>query len=136
MKLALRSSPDSSAWNHRAAAAVIRARLVTDYPHAGIVIGDTLYHATATGGVHSEPFKGGENWRLIDVGGDDAAALDRFHKHNGAGYDFVSLLAFALIRASDSRRWYCYEWCHYMLTGEMPGERVTPEKLLLLEGSK
>ena len=130
MKLALRKNPDSQPWNHKAAATVIRLRLVTEYPHAGIVIADTLYHATASGGVHAVPFIGGENWRLIEAGGDDAAALDRFAQHDGAGYDFVSLLAFAMVTASDSRRWYCYEWCYFMMTGLKPGHRITPETLM------
>lgn len=132
MKLALRRSPDSGQWNHRAAAAIIRIRLMTRYPHAGIVIGDTLHHATASHGVASEPFTGGDNWRLVDVGGDDVAALALFEQEAGKGYDWFSLLAFALIPATDSRRWYCYELAHYLMTGQRPKDRVTPEDLILL----
>lgn len=132
MKLALRTAPDSTQWAHRAAAAIIRTRLVTRYPHAGIVIGSTLFHANASNGVHAEPFTGGENWRLVDVGGDDAAALALFAQEAGKGYDWFSLLAFALIPATDSSRWYCYELAHYLMTGQRPTDRVTPEDLLLL----
>ena len=135
MKLALRKSPDSSKWNHKAAAAIISARLVTRYPHAGIVIGDTLYHATASNGVHAEPFPGGDNWVLVDIGGDDAKAIELFAEEEGKGYDWFSLLAFALIPARDSRRWYCYELAHYLMTGKKPVDRVTPEDLLLSAGA-
>ena len=132
MKLALRKSPDSSKWNHKAAAAIIKTRLVTRFPHAGVVIGNTLYHATASHGVASEPFPAGDNWVLIDVGGDDQRAIDLFSKLEGNGYDWFSLLAFAMIPASDSRRWYCYELAYYMITGVKPKGRVTPEDLILL----
>lgn len=129
MKLALRMSPDSGKWNHKLAAEIIKARLVTKYPHAGIVIGDTLYHSTASNGVHSEPFPKSDNWKLIDIGGDDAVALELFNKENGKPYDWFSLIAFALIPARDSSRWYCYELAYYMMTGKKPTERVTPEDL-------
>ena len=135
MKLALRKSPDSDKWNHKAAAAIISTRLVTRYPHAGIVIGETLYHATASHGVNAEPFPGGDNWELVDVGGDDAQALRLFEGENGKPYDWFSLLAFALIPARDSRRWYCYELAHYLMTGKKPIDRVTPEDLLILVGA-
>lgn len=133
MKLAFRLSPDSEQWNHVAANAIIRARLVTDFPHAGIVIGDTLYHATASDGLHSEEFGNRPNWITKDLGHSrDAAVLRLFDKHQGAGYDWFSLLAFALIPARDSRRFYCYEWCYLAMTGENPNHRVTPETLLKL----
>lgn len=132
MKLALRKSPDSNKWNHQAAAAIIRTRLVTRFPHAGIVIGSTLYHATASNGVHAEPFPGGDNWVLIDIGGDDESAIRAFKEEEGNGYDWFSLLAFALLPASDSKRWYCYELAKYMRTLEKPRDRVTPEDLIML----
>lgn len=135
MKLALRKSPDSDKWNHKSAAAIISARLVTRYPHAGVVIGDVLYHATASSGVHAEPFSGGDNWLLVDVGGDDESAMALFSKEEGKGYDWFSLLAFALIPATDSKRWYCYELAYYLMTGRKPVDRVTPEDLLMVRPS-
>lgn len=132
MKLALRTKPDSSKWNHKLAAQIIKVRLVTKYPHAGVVIGDTLYQSSSIGGVHSEPFKFTDNWELIDVGGDDARALELFNQENGKPYDWFSLLAFALIPARDSSRWYCYELAHYLISGKKPTGRVTPEDLIML----
>ena len=133
MKLALRTgaAPDAD-WKGRLSAKAIKLRLVTHYPHAGIVVGDTLYHATAQHGLVSEPFNP-DGWHLIDAGSSrDLAAVQLFEEHSGAGYDWVSLLAFVLVSASDSQRWYCYEWCWYVMTGKRPRGRITPEMLLLL----
>lgn len=131
MKLALRSQYAADAsWLDRRANDVIRARLVTRYPHAGIVIGDTLYHSTAKRGVHSLKEWTPENWVLIDVGGNDQKALDVFGQMEGGRYDWFSLLAFVGIKARDSKASYCFELCHHMMTGEHPTDRVTPENLL------
>lgn len=132
MKLALRKAPDSDKWNHKLAAAIIRTRLVTRYPHAGIVIGSTLYHATAAHGVNDEPFVQTDNWELFDISGSDSLAISRYIDEEGKEYDWFSLLAFAMIPARDSRRWYCYELAYYLITGEKPKDRITPEDLLKL----
>ena len=130
MKLALRTSPDSPKWNHKAAAAIIGARLVTRYPHAGIVIGDTLYHATASRGVFDEPFVNAGNWVLKEYGGDDAKAIELYKQRKGRKYDWISLLAFAGFKATDSSRDYCYELAYFMKTGNLAKGRVTVEMLL------
>ena len=133
MKLALRKGAAIGGdWIEKASAEIIKARLVTDYPHAGIVIGNTLYHSTARHGLISQEFQT-ENWELIDIGKDrDFDALALFDKLQGASYDWFSLLAFALISARDSERFYCYEWCYLAMTGENPSKRVTPEMLMHL----
>jgi hypothetical protein len=136
MKLALRKGAAVGGdWIEKAAAWIIKARLVTDYPHSGIVIGDTLYHATARHGLISEPFVQ-ENWELFDAGGDDAAALALFDENKGAKYDWFSLLAFVLIPSSDSERFYCYEWSYMAMTGKNPNNKVIPEGLLEIVVSK
>lgn len=112
------------------ASMAIKLRLVTSYPHAGIVIGDTLHHATAQHGVISEPFTP-DGWVVFDIGGDDARALSLFYDQKGKGYDWVSLFAFIMVNASDSQRWYCYELSYYLMTGKRPSDRVTPETLLI-----
>jgi hypothetical protein len=131
MKLALRKgpSPDANALG-RLSATAIKLRIVTNYPHSGIVIAGMLYHATAQHGVIVEPFDPA-NWIVIDIGGDDARALELFKEQEGKGYDWVSLFAFVMVNASDSQRWYCYELSHYLMTGKRPGDRVTPETLLI-----
>jgi len=132
MKLALRTKPASDAWNHRLANWIIKSRLVTRYSHSGIVIGNTLYHSTATDGVIKTDDWTPENWVLIDVGGNDQKALDVFDSLEGGRYDWFSLLAFVGIKARDSKAAYCYELSAHMMTGKHPTDRVTPEDLLML----
>lgn len=130
MKLALRTHPDSGVWSHEFAAWVIKARLVTKYPHAGIVIGDRLYHATAASGVIDEPFVNNGNWVLKEYGGDDSYAVELYNQRKGRKYDWLSLIAFAGIKATDSSRDYCYELAFFMMTGKLARSRVTVEMLL------
>lgn len=131
MLLALRTQPASDAnWLDVVTHNLIKARLVTAYPHGGIVIGSTLYHSTATDGVVKTDDWTPKNWVLIDVGGDDQKALDVFTQLEGGRYDWFSLLAFVGIKARDSKASYCFELCHHMMTGEHPTDRVTPENLL------
>jgi hypothetical protein len=132
MKLALRTKPASDRWNDRLANWLIQARLVTRYSHAGIIIGDTLYHATALNGIVKTSGYTPGNWVLIDVGGDEQRALDVFNSVEGGRYDWFSLLAFVGVKARDSKAAYCYELCWHMLTGKHPTERVTPEDLLIM----
>lgn len=109
-----------------------RARLVTNWPHAGMVVDGVLMHATLANGLHATAFTGGSGWDLIELPEQIAPqVLDAFARHKGAKYDAVSLLAFLLPwRVSDSRRVYCYEWCWLAMMGENPHWRVTPELLL------
>lgn len=132
MKLALRKTAATDAtFLDKIGTWLIKARLVTRYPHAGIVIGDKLYHATGKRGLHVTEFHP-ERWELIDIPGDDIDALRLFAEWDGAQYDWFSLLAFVGLRARDSSRMYCYEWCYLVMTGEHPKDRVTPETLLRL----
>lgn len=133
MKLALRTTPASDAtWNEKLAHWGIKTRLVTAYPHGGIVIGNTLYHSTARGGVHAVADWTPDRWELFDVGGDDVAALARFKEREGNDYDWIGLLPFVGVPGSDSGRDYCFELAFYMMTGRKPGRLVTAETLLAL----
>jgi hypothetical protein len=130
VKLALRrGAAEGASTLDRLLSWVIKTRLVTRFPHAGIVIGDTLYHSTGRKGLHADVLDSAD-WVLIDIGGDDERALGLFHEYRGSGYDWVSLLAFVGIKARDSRRMYCYEWCYLAMTGKTYKGRVTPELLL------
>lgn len=132
MKLALRKTAATDATLlDKIGTWLIKARLVTRFPHAGIVVDDWLYHVTARGGLHITQYTP-ERWTLIDVGGDDGAVVRLFNAKAGARYDWFSLLAFVGLRARDRRRYYCYEWCWECMTGEHPKGRVTPETLLAL----
>lgn len=107
-----------------------KARLLTMYPHAGIVKGGMLMHSNLAHGLHSEPFEP-NGWHLFPLS--DAAQIDtRFELYEGVRYDWFSLLAFVLPwRVRDKSRMYCYEWCWLAMTGEHPVERITPEMLLV-----
>lgn len=116
---------------------VIKIRLVTKYPHAGIVLENdrgerVLYHSSAQKGVNKEVFDE-SGWDLIQI--DNTVyerTLNLFDEHSGSKYDWWSLLAFILIPARDKHRWYCYEWCYECITGKSPIYRITPEDLLYL----
>jgi hypothetical protein len=135
MILALRHTlPPGAPLVQRASAAVIEARLVTEFAHAGIVISGTLYHATGAKGVHAEPCADLSGWTLIDLGSEhDERALALFGHVEGAGYDWISLTSFVVITSSsDSQRWYCFELAWLLMTSTAPRERVTAEMLLTL----
>lgn len=148
MYLALRRDAATDAkWLDHFFIWVIQARLVTDYPHAGIVIGDQLYHATARHGFCKTPYTP-ERWELHDLGTErDAEVLamaeDRIAR--GTGYDFAELFDFTPLRVLVKvarkvpalRRWldnllYCFQWCWLAMTGSYPTRRVTAERLLAL----
>jgi hypothetical protein len=137
MKLAFRKSAPSNAtpWQ-RFACWVIRARLVSQYSHGGIVVQGWLYHSTAAKGLHKmAPGEWSpENWDIFDVGGEWAhRSISRLYlDYFGAQYDWFSLLAFVGLRVRDRRRLYCFEWCWLAMTGQPPAFRVTPEMLLTL----
>ncbi len=139
MLLALRKYPPAGAtlWQ-RFACWVIKARLVSQYCHGGVVVNERLLHTTATGGLHcvSPGNWSPENWDLFDVGGDDGEAAEQFIRYEGVDYDWFSLLAFVGPRVRDSHRFYCFEWCWLAMTGEHPKNLVTPEMLLSIKERK
>lgn len=135
MKLALKHAPPTGFWK-RAFHAITAARLVTRYPHGGIVIGDQLLHSNLANGLHSELFQP-EGWDVFDLGDADELAQARFREFEGTRYDWFSLLSFGLPwRVRDRSRLYCYEWCWLAITGVNPRRRVTPEDLLALVALK
>lgn len=146
MKVALRRGAASDATLiQRLASDYIRSRLVTQWPHAGFVIGDRLYHASGSVGLAVTDLTP-ERWDLIDMGESyDAPALAIFAHlvEQGAGYDWLELLDFTLARKTlrlfarvpRVRRWlelnvYCYFLVLWALTLVKPTARVTPEKVL------
>lgn len=134
MQLALRKdAPTNATLWQRLVCWLIKARLVSQYCHGGIVIGGRMYHATSERGLHVLEARDWtpEHWVLIDLGderNDETLAL--FERHKGAQYDWVSLLAFVGLPARDGERFYCFEWCWLAMTGEHPKFRVTPEMLV------
>ena len=135
ISLALKRGPAKRATlGQRVAAWAIKARLASQFSHGGIAVDGVMYHSTTAHGVHF--LKQGEwcptEWDLFPVKADMEQVISRFVAVQGWPYDWLSLLAFVGIRARDSERLYCFELCHYLLTGEKPTGRVTPETLLLL----
>lgn len=133
MQLALRRTPPTNAtlWQ-RFACWVIKTRLVSQYCHGGIVIDGHLYHATAKRGLHTlKPNEWSpQNWDIFEVCGDSDLALYNFKEHEGASYDWVSLLTFIGLSVRDTSRFYCYEWCYFAKTGKIAKNKITPEVLL------
>lgn len=145
MYIALRRGPATSAtYLQRRISDYIRFRLATLWPHAGVVIAGQLYHVSGHGGMQVSDYDPAK-WDLIDIGGDDAAAVALFHqiKAGGGGYDYVELLGFTWLRGVlrilrripyVRRRLdintYCYQLALWLATLNRPTFRVTPELLL------
>lgn len=112
----------------------VKSRLVSKYSHGGVVVGDNLLHVTTHDGLHM--VKSGDwnpdNWTLFEVDADADQVLALFEQYKGYDYDWFSLLAFTGLKASDSKKLYCYEWIYLALTGINPNFRVTPEILMIL----
>lgn len=116
---------------------LVRARIVTEYPHAGIIANGKLLHITKKDGLHAVEDIDLDQWDLFIVDIDSSEVLERFRKHGHCKYDLVSLLAFVLPwRVSVSEWLYCYEWCFVAITGKLPMRRVTPEDLLTFTKGK
>lgn len=130
MKLALRHTSAASArWYERVFAALTRWRLCSHYSHGGIVIGGMMYHATSRKGLHVSDFTP-DRWDVFEIGGDDEAALKQFAEHEGASYDWMGVLGFAIPVRGRRKKLYCFEWC--ALAMGLPPERwETPERLLV-----
>jgi hypothetical protein len=133
MLLALKKTASTNATlTQRMTSWVIKARLVSQYCHGGIVVDGDLYEANTEKGlaVHPKGTWSPERWDLFNLEGDDQQVLRAFAQYQGAAYDWLSLLAFIGLRVRDSSRLYCYEWCWIAQTGDMPTWRITPELLL------
>lgn len=128
-----RTAPVGAPWWQRALCALVRWRLVSQWCHAGIVCDGVLHHVTATDGLTSTDDWTPNRWELFAL--PDAyhrAALDEaLRTHEGARYDWFSLLGFVLPGRwwSDHRRLYCFELPALVL-GISTRQRVTPEKIL------
>jgi len=149
MYLALRRNPATDAtWVDKFFLWVIKSRLVTEFPHAGIVIRGNLYHATARHGFCMADDYTPERWLLIDLGTErDAVVLAKAEEliALGTGYDFAEIFDFTplhwlmnlarkvpQLRAVLDNLLYCYQWCFLAMTQAYPDRRVTAESLLAM----
>ena len=114
-----------------------RARLVTNYPHGGVIVDGELLHITARDGMHATSDYRLADWDLFRVGVESSLVRKRFHDCIGCKYDWLSQLSFVLPWRVSVRDWlYCFEWIFLAVTGELPGRRVTPEDLLTFSEGK
>jgi len=119
-----------SGWAHKLFTQLTKWRLVTKYPHAGMVIDGVLYQSTFAKGVHSISFES-NGWDLYECNIDKNELKSRFESVKGAKYDWFSLFAFVLpFKIYVVQSFYCYELSYFMLTGKKTTLRVTPEDLL------
>ena len=113
---------------------LIKWRLCSIYSHAGIVIGDTLYHSSYINhGLRCEKFimEESSGWDFFYLGDqDDEKVLETFKSFEGTPYDLIGLLTFILPFKADLKKLYCFEWCALAL-GLNIVNRVTPEDLLV-----
>jgi hypothetical protein len=127
--LALRVVPPPGFWQGLFAA-LTRWRLVTAYPHAGVVVDGQLVHSTLANGVHKDIYNL-SHWLLLPITTPVDAVRERIGHRMGFPYDPFSLLAFVLpLSVRWSKGDYCFEFCWYVLTGQKSTGLVTAEQLL------
>jgi hypothetical protein len=124
MKLGLKKGSTFYAW-------VIRQRLASRWSHSAVMIDGIVYQATAKYKVSTE-LQNPEEFDWYDIGGDDYVYLQRAKKRLGKHYDWFSLLAFIpFVKARNADSDYCFEFCYFVMTGNNPSDKITPEVLLL-----
>lgn len=116
-------------WS-RIFAILVRIRLVTRFPHGGIVEGGMLRHCNFKLGLHEIAFNP-KGWLVVEVPDLVEDGDQLFDVHKGMGCDLFSLFTFVLpANFRDSSRIYCFEWMWWRMTGVNPDFRVTGEMLL------
>jgi hypothetical protein len=129
--VALRKTSPGGFWRG-VFATLTKWRLVTRYPHAGIVVDGRVYHTTLSDGLHDEEFKS-YGWALRKTDRKKEDVLQIYEVHKGTPYDWFSLLAFIFPwRISNSKWLYCFEWVYLAIKGFVPPDRITAEDLIFL----
>lgn len=122
----------SNVWS-----AINRYLLRTQYSHTAVEIRGRLYESNALKG---DKYRAGvrdyelteleaSHYWWIDIGTEnDDEALARYETCRGHGYDYFSLISFALpIQVRDSKREYCHELTLFLMTGIEGKGYKTPE---------
>lgn len=130
--LALRKRPKSNNLIYWISHLAIKFRIVSEYSHAGMYDGVYLYDITATDNMKKHVLEDKENWDFFVAPVTYDELEVRYLKYMKYKYDWFSLLAFLGLKARDSDRLYCFEWCYIVLTGNNPSVKITPEKLLAI----
>lgn len=133
MKLGLKRG--NNIWS-----SINRYLLRTQWSYSAIEINGRLYESTALKG--TKDCAGVRDYELteedashfiwIDLGNNkDDEAIARYEKIRGCGYDYFSLISFALpVKIRDAKRHYCHELSLFLMTGEEGKGYKTPEILL------
>ena len=82
------------------------------YSHCELVVQGVCYSASARdGGVRGKVIDlGSGHWDVVDVPGDEVAALAWFERHQGDHYDWMGVLRFALpFLRQRPGKWFCSE---------------------------
>jgi hypothetical protein len=117
-----------------------RHLLRTQFSHSAIEIRGRLYESNALKG---DKYRAGvrdyalteedaSHFVWFDLGNDkDDEALARYETIRGHGYDYCSLIPFAIpVQVRDSKREYCHEASLYLMTGQEGLGYKTPEILI------
>jgi hypothetical protein len=113
-------------------ATINRERLVSQYSHSAVRVGDKVLQASPFKGVFLSSVDDEYNkqflWCPVPNKADDVLA--RFGLVDGAAYDLFGLTVFILPnRKNDPRYFYCHELVSYVL--DLPVQhRYTPETIL------
>jgi hypothetical protein len=113
-------------------AKINRERLVSQYSHSAVRVGDKVLQASPFKGVFLSSLDSKYNdeflWCALPAKASDV--LERFKSVEGASYDLFGLTVFILPnRKNDPRYFYCHELVSYLL--DLPKKnRYTPETIL------
>jgi hypothetical protein len=114
------------------AAVVNRERLVSQYSHSAVRVGDGVIQASPFKGVFLSSLNDEYNkeffWRPVSAKANNVLA--KFMTIKGASYDWFGLLVFILPnRKNNLNYFYCHEFVSYVL--DLPVQhRYTPETIL------
>jgi len=130
--LALRKRPKTNKLIDWIPHLAIKFRIVSEYSHGGIYDGIYMYDITAKDNMSKYVLESKDGWDFFpaDISKDDLEI--RYLEYMQHKYDWFSLLSFFGLKARDSDRLYCFEWCYIALTGRNPSVKITPEKLLAI----
>lgn len=130
MMLALYKGPATD-WTHKIAHWAVCLFTGSIYSHCELVIGGICYSASARdGSVRAKAIDlTTGRWDLIQIQGDEKAALNWFIAHQGEKYDWAGIARFAIpFLPHRSKQWFCSEACGAALGLPNPHE-LTPADL-------
>lgn len=120
--------------------------LRTQWSHSAIEIRGRIYESNALKGDKARSGvrdyelteKDASQFIWVDLGNDkDEEALVRYEKIRGCGYDYLSLISFAIpVKIRDANRHYCHEVALFLMTGIEGGKFYKTPEILLFNAVK